>query len=678
MIVMSNAAVRTVEVQLAAAKKHLRNGQFDTAESIARGSLDDHPDHRDVLYVLAVSQRYQGKYKNALKTLAGLSKVAPSLGRAYQEVGYNCRALGNKDDMITAFERAVALDPALMAAWQALMEFYQAKGSQPDVQRTAAHYNRLQKLPEKLRSVSSLINEGKYFKAERLCRQFLVKEPRNVEAMRMLADVGVRLHVYDDAEFLLESVLEFQPEHRLARMEYTSVLRKRQKYGEALKQASILKDLDPQNIGYQSLYANIKSAVGDHEEAIGIFQSMLAKVPDSHELHASCGHALKTVGRTDQAVASYRNAYKAKRDYGDAYWSLANLKTYKFRNDELLQARQSEESKTTSSLDRIHLCFALGKAYEDRSEFDTSFEYYERGNRLRLEQSKYTIERNDQETQSQIDVLTRELFEKSANQGCSAEDPVFIVGLPRSGSTLLEQILASHSQIEGTRELPNIISLSHKLDGRRKLTDEHKYPAGLTELGADHFMKLGESYISDTQVYRSGAPFFIDKMPNNFRHIGLIHMILPNAKIIDARRHPMACCFSGFKQLFAMGQEFSYGLKEVGNYYKKYVELMDHWDRVLPGKILRVQYEDVVGDLEGQVRRILDYCDVPFEESCIAFHRSSRSVRTPSAEQVRQPIYQSGLAQWRNFEQFLDPLTDALGSILDRYPVPQLPGCQIG
>lgn len=669
---MSDAATCNVEVQLAAAKQHLRCGQFDAAESIARESLNDYPDHRDALYVFAVSLRYQGKHKEALVTLARLTALAPSLGRTHQETGYNYRALGRNIDTIAEFEKAVALDPALMATWQALMNFYKAKDLQQDFQRTAAHYNRLLALPKNVRTVASLINEGKYYKAEQVCRQFLIREPKNVEAMRLLADIGVRLHVYDDAEFLLESVLEFQPDYHLARMEYASVLRKRQKYDKALGQANILKKLDPTNIAYQSLYANIKSAIGDHSEAIKVFQSMLTRAPDSHELHASCGHALKTVGRVDEAVDSYRRAYRAKADYGDAYWSLANLKIYEFSNQELRQARYSEAANTTSAIDRIHLCFALGKAYEDRKEFDSAFEYYDRGNRLRREQSKYTIGGNDEEMQLQIDVCNQGLFDKTAGQGCSAKDPIFIVGLPRSGSTLLEQILASHSEIEGTRELPNIIALSHKLDGRRKITDEHQYPAVLTKLDAKQLRILGESYIADSRVHRSGAPYFTDKMPNNFRHIGLIHMILPNAKIIDARRHPMACCFSGFKQLFAVGQEFSYGQKEIGSYYKKYVLLMDHWEQVLPGKILRVQYEDVVADLEGQARRILDHCDLPFEESCIAFYKSGRSVRTPSAEQVRQPIYQSGLDQWRNFEHFLGPLTDALGPILDRYPIPQL------
>jgi hypothetical protein len=268
----------------------------------------------------------------------------------------------------------------------------------------------------------------------------------------------------------------------------------------------------------------------------------------------------------------------------------------------------------------------------------------------------------------QREYCTAELFERHQDSGYAAGDPIFVVGLPRAGSTLLEQILASHSQVDGTLELPNIPAMAFRLAGRRRIDEEPLYPAVLQDLSADKLRQMGKEFIDETQVHRKGAPFFIDKMPNNFRHIGLIRLILPNAKIIDARRHPLACCFSGFKQLFASGQEFTYGLREIGLYYRDYVELMDHWDDVLPGRILRVQYEDVVADLETQVRRILEYCELPFEQACIEFHQTERAVRTPSSEQVRQPIYTSGLEQWRNFEPWLGPLKEALGPVLERYP----------
>lgn len=327
--------------------------------------------------------------------------------------------------------------------------------------------------------------------------------------------------------------------------------------------------------------------------------------------------------------------------------------------------RQFEAAQETDPEDRIHLCFALGKALEDRQEWEEAFHFYERGNELKHDQVRHHPTHLDIRTKAQKAVCTRELFEERRDAGCPAPDPIFIVGMPRAGSTLLEQILASHSRVTGTYELPHIIALAHRLRGSDRLFEaageDPRYPQILNQLDPDYFRRFGEQYLEDTRLYRHGAEFFIDKNPNNFFHIGLIKLILPNAKIIDARRHPLSCCFSGFKQLFGQGQEFSYGLRHIGNYYREYVELMDHWDAVLPGEVLRVDYENVVDDLEGQVHRLLDHCGLEFESACIDFHRTDRSVRTPSSEQVRQPIYTSALAPWKPFEPWLAPLKQALG-----------------
>lgn len=328
-----------------------------------------------------------------------------------------------------------------------------------------------------------------------------------------------------------------------------------------------------------------------------------------------------------------------------------------------------EADAATVVEDRAHLCFALGKHFEDIEGYAESADFYQRGNALRKSQTRYDAEEMTHRLALQKQICTDSLFRKHQGSGHDATDPIFIVGLPRAGSTLLEQILASHSQIDGTLELPNIPSLAFRLAGRRKTDEEPLYPAVLHNLTPEQLKQMGKDFIEDTRIHREQAPFFIDKMPNNFRHIGLIQLMLPNARIIDARRHPMACCFSGYKQLFATGQEFTYGLEEIGTYYKDYIDLMDHWDNVLPGKVLRVQYEDVVADLDNEVRRMLDYCGLPFEEACLNFHKTERSVRTPSSEQVRQSIYTSGLEQWRHFEPWLGPLKAALGPALDRYPI---------
>jgi tetratricopeptide (TPR) repeat protein len=372
------------------------------------------------------------------------------------------------------------------------------------------------------------------------------------------------------------------------------------------------------------------------------------------------GHALKAVGRLDEAITAYRSAWKLRPDYGDAFWSLANTKTYRFSEEEIRHIREREADPAVSPDDRIHLCFAAGKAFEDRGDFGSSFECYERGNELKRERSGYDPDRTTQMVDDQIEVCTRELFERHRHAGFDCRDPVFIVGLPRAGSTLLEQILASHSMVDGTMELHDILALAQRLSGR-SAEDTRRYPAVLDELDDDYFRRFGERYIENTRVYRGKAPLFIDKMPNNFMHVGLIRLILPHARLIDARRHPLACCFSGFKQLFGEGQDFTYGLESIGRYYADYVRLMDHWDEVLPGFVLRVRHEDVVDDLETQVRRLLDFCGLPFEAQCLKFHETDRSVRTPSSEQVRQPIYRDGLDQWRNYEPWLGPLKEALG-----------------
>jgi tetratricopeptide (TPR) repeat protein len=384
-------------------------------------------------------------------------------------------------------------------------------------------------------------------------------------------------------------------------------------------------------------------------------------------VHLSIGHALKTLGQTPEAIAAYHQAAACRPDFGDAYWSLANLKTYRFAPDELVRMRSALAAPTTPVGDRYHLCFALGKALEDTGEFGESFRHYELGNELKRPELRYRPQIVEGNTRQQIKVCTGEFFSARRGWGAPAPDPIFIVGLPRSGSTLLEQILASHSQVEGTQELPNVQQLVTRLRGRDPDPVDPRYPRILTSLSAEDFRSLGEEYLTGTRVYRTDKPHFIDKMPNNFRHIGLMHLMLPNARIIDARREPMACCFSNLKQLFANGQEFTYSVEDIARYYRTYLELMRHWDQVLPGRILRVYHEDVVEDLEGSVHRLLDFCGLQFEPGCITFHETKRSVRTASSEQVRQAIFREGLEQWKNFEPWLEPLKSALGDALNSY-----------
>lgn len=649
------------------AQGQMYQGRFDAALEALAPVLAAHPDHADALYMSAVCQRYLHRADAAIETLTRLKAAAPEFGRAHQEEGHLHRATGDIQRALTSYQRACQFNPALHASWLAQAEILDSMGRTSEAAQARAQGERIKALPRDLAAVTDMLHENKLLKAEKLCRAFLSKHPHHIEAMRLLAEIGVRFGVMEDAEFLLESAIEFDPDNTQLRLDYIQVLRKRQKFEAALDQARSLYQSAPDNPVFQSHYAIERMQTGDYEGALELFDEILETLPEDPATLTSRGHALKTFGRHDEAVKSYRHAARVRPDHGDAWYGLANLKTYEFTDTELEQMARQEASPDLAFQNRIYLCFALGKAYEDQGEHERSFEYYTRGNELKRIQTRYTSEQMEEELAAQKTVCTRDLFEKQGGKGHDAPDPIFIVGLPRAGSTLIEQILASHSQIDGTLELPNILSLSHRLRGRNRVTDKTRYPQILHELSDEQLRELGEEYIETTRIHRKGAPFFTDKMPNNFRHIGLIKLILPNAKIIDARRHPMACCFSGFKQLFAEGQEFTYGLKEIGHYYRGYVDLMAHWDTVLPGEILRVQYEDVVDDLDAQVRRILDYLDLPFEQACVDFHKTEREVRTASSEQVRQPIFQSGKEQWRHFEPWLDELKDALGPALTGY-----------
>jgi tetratricopeptide (TPR) repeat protein len=499
-----------------------------------------------------------------------------------------------------------------------------------------------------------------------------MKAGNHVEAMRLLARIEHQHGVLDDAEVLLGAALKLVPKYHAARLDYARVLVDRQKYLQAQEEIDRLLRLEPGNRDYLSLYAAACVGLGEHEAAIALYLQLLAAPPASPELHVALGHSLKAIGRQKEATESYKAAAAARSSFGDAWWSLANLKIYRFSEDEIAHMRAGEAAPDTSPVDRCHLCFALGKAFEDRNEYPESWQYYQRGNALKRPESLYHPEIDEGNTRRQIEVCTAQFFAARAGSGVPEPDPIFIVGLPRSGSTLIEQILASHSQVEGTEELADVQRIVLELGRRGSDPDaanptdpEHPgYPAVLTRLAPEDFRRLGERYMNDTRAYRGGKPFFIDKMPNNFRHLGLIHLMLPNARIIEVRREPMACCFSNLKQLFAKGQEFTYSIEDIARYYRTYLDLMRHWDMVLPGRVLRVWYEDVVEDLDGSVRRILEYCGLEFELACVEFYKTGRRVGTPSSEQVRQPIFREGLFQWQNYEPWLGTLKNALGDTL--------------
>ena len=665
------AAPPSVELEVQRIRGLVQVHRFGEAITAAGPLRTLYPENRDVLYLLAVAQRHGGRIADALDTLADLERHHAGASRLYQERGHCHVALKDAPRAIEAYEHAVQINPALPAAWSMLEGLYKMVGDEEHRQEAAAHAKKLKSVPPEVITATGLFCEGDLSAAENLIRAFLLHHGDHVEAMRLLARIGVAREVLDDAEFLLAAALKMAPDYIELRRDYACVLLDRHKHAEAIAQLDDLLKADPKNIDYRTLRATAAVGLGDHEGGIRGFAEVLADTsPGSRlaaDLHLSIAHSLKTVGRRAESIDEYRKAIEVRPKFGDAYWSLANLKTYQFCAEEITQLEAAEADPSTALIDRYHLCFALGKAYEDRKDYGLSFRFYERGNALKRAESRYRAELLEQNTANQKRVCTREFFLERTGHGIPSREPIFILGVPRAGSTLLEQILASHPQVEGTQELANVPRAVLDLQGYNPDLNNPRYPGCLTAMPADEFRALGEKYLADTQIYRTGKPRFIDKMPNNFRHIGLIHLMLPNARIIDARREPMACCFGNLKQLYARGQEFVYSVDDIARYYLTYLELMEHWDAVLPGRVLRVHHEDVVDDLEGSVRRILDFCELPFEPACLEFHRTERSVRTASSEQVRQPIYREGLDQWKNYEPWLGSLKDALGDALERY-----------
>jgi len=644
-----------------------REHRFSEVLAAGQAVLAAVPDQRDALLFVAIAQRYLRQIPDALKTLAVLESHHPRFSRLHEERGRCFVELKQAQPAIESFLLAVNINHALPGSWRMLEGLYRMTNEAGNAQTAASHVATLQRLPQEVVVATGLFADGDLDAAESLVRGFLLKHGDHIEAMRLLARIGVAHKVFDDAELLLAAVLHIAPDYRLARQEYAGVLVEMHKYQDAGRELDRLMKVDPDNRTLRALRAACTVGLGEHERAIDLYRGLLQGAPSDARLHLSIAHALKTLGQTQGAIDEYRAAAACRRDFGDAYWSLANLKTYRFTGDEQGQIRQALAAPSTEAADRYHMYFALGKALEDSGDYGESFRYYTLGNELKRAECRYRAELIETNTQQQIKVCTREFFASRMGWGTPERDPVFIVGLPRSGSTLLEQILASHSQVEGTQELSNIQQTVKGLRGREGDYSNPRYPRVLAETDADEFRRLGEQYLAATRVYRTGKPFFIDKMPNNFRHIGLIHLMLPNARIIDARREPMACCFSNFKQLFANGQEFTYSIDDIARYYRTYLELMAHWHSVLPGRVLRVLHEDVVDDLEGNVRRILEFCGLEFEPECVEFHKTKRSVRTASSEQVRQEIYREGLDQWKHFEPWLGPLRTALGDALTRY-----------
>lgn len=570
---------------------------------------------------------------------------------------------------LVRLRRIAAANPAQPQVWRQLADALDATGDRAGAR--AAYLQHVERAPSDpvLMRAAAALHANDIPVAERLLKSHLKQAPTDVVAIRMLAELAMRLDRNDDARNLLERCLALCPDFREARHHYALVLHRLNEPVAALAELDAMLRQTPADPGLRNLKAAVLCRTGEYASASAIYSALLEEHPAQAQLWLSLGHTLKTAGETPRAIAAYRRCVELDPDYGEAWWSLANLKTFRFEDPDLAVMRHALAKANLPDEHRLHLDFALGKALEDRADYAGSFAHYAAGNARRLKLIPYSADDTSARLHKARATYTAQFLHARAGAGCTATDPIFIVGLPRAGSTLIEQILASHSQVEGTMELPDIASLTRELRDRSGNRAPGVYHDALAQCSLAQLRELGELYLERTRIHRKlGRPYFIDKMPNNFAHAGLIHLILPNAKIIDARRHPLACCFSAFKQHFARGQNFAYDLTDLGRYWRDYAQLMAHFDTVLPGRVHRVHYEAMVADTESEVRNLLAYCGLPYEDACLRFFENNRPVRTASSEQVRQPIYRDGVDQWRHFEPWLTPLKAALGPMLDAYP----------
>jgi predicted Zn-dependent protease len=666
---LSKAAEPTgsLSVALAHAQRLLERDARLAAEQAAE-ILKVAPGHPHARLILGAAQRIAGQTQAALEVLEPLACEQTAVSAVFLELGAALAESDRGTEAITALRRAVGLMPDLADGWRLLADQLDAAGDAAGADQARARFIKAATHDPRLLEAATALVANDLPVAEARLAAHLQRFPTDVAALRMQAEVFARLRRIVDALRLLERCLELAPGFDAARHNYATLLNRSGRAEAALKQIEQLLAKAPRDPGYRSQLAAILANLGSYDETIRVYEELLKEQPAPAKIWLSYGHALRTAGRQVESVSAYRRAISLVPTLGEAYWSLANLKTFRFTDEDARAMRAVLERKELADEDRLHFEFALGKTLEDAKSYAESFAHYAAGNALRRKSHPYSADDTTDLVRRSKELFTAEFFAARVRWGCPAPDPIFIVGLPRAGSTLLEQILASHSLVEGTMELPDVPRIAHELNARTRERGQ-AFPEMLAGLDRDELHALGAGYLDSTRVQRkTGAPFFIDKNPNNCLYVGLIQLMLPNARVIDARRHPLACGFSCFKQHFARGQSFTYVLEDLGHYYRDYVDLMAHFDRVLPGRVHRVHYETVVADTQSEVRRLLAYCNLPFEAGCLRFYENRRAVRTASSEQVRQPIFDEGLEHWRNYEPWLGPLQEVLGAVLDEYP----------
>ena len=651
--------------------KQLQARETEQAAASCHDVLSRYPDDINVMGLLGAALGDLGRFAEAEKVLQQVIDLAPTFAKPYEDLGTLLAQQKKAEAAVPLLEKAVRLDPKLEEAHFQLGKALAMLGRGEEADAAFERCFALSPMRRMMALAAEHHKAGRLQEAEKLCRQVLQKNPGHVDALRLLGLIAAAAGDMEDAEHLLRQSLEYAPDHVSAMFELGQVLREMDRPEDAIEVYRELLAQQPDNPKAHYRLAGVLAPAAMTAEAAAAYRRCLELAPQHAGAWLGLGHMLKTLGDQDDGIAAYQRCLELEPDFGEAYYSLANLKTYRFEDAEIEEMKRRVDGEAVSDTSQVNFLFALAKSYEDREDYEQAWRYYEQGNAKQRMLVSYDPVQTETTNDDLVAFFSEEFFERTTGMGNPDPAPIFVLGLPRSGSTLVEQIIASHSQVEGTSELAYIGRLTRSLNRNR--ADGMKYPEVLAELEARHFDRLGQDYLDMAARYRvEGTPRFIDKMPNNFPSVGFIHSILPNAKIIDARRHPMDACLGNLKQLYAKGQTFSYDQCDIGEYYLQYQRMMEHWDNVLPGRVLRVQYEDTVANLESQVRRILDYLELPWEDSCLHYHATDRAVRTASSEQVRQPIYTSGVGFWRNYEPWLEELQDILEPVLEEERQAQL------
>jgi tetratricopeptide (TPR) repeat protein len=638
------------------------------AEEVCRDFLAEHPGDADHIRLLAQALMKQNRLAEAEKQLRFALDMQPEFPQLHEDLGSVMAMQSRFDEAIASFETAIRLQPALPLAKRKLAHALIAAGRGDEADETLREY--VEDDPERAAIVkgSQLYKEGKVDEAVAKFQEVLRKQPNSVNAMHQLAGVFWRDKKRpDDAEALLRRAVQIAPDFGGAWMTLGSLHMDRNRYPEAIEAFNKVVRLEPRNAEAWSSLGHANGRAMYPERAVKAYEKSLEIRDGVPGVLSSYAWELKTIGDQEGALRAYRRAIKAKPSFGPVYWSMANLKIFKFEEEEIETMLEQVERDDLTDVEDVHFRFALGKAMEDKKDYDRAWHFYDTGNQKHRSTVDHDPVRFESRMEALKTVFDEKLLQERADVGYESARPIFIVGLPRSGSTLVEQILASHSQVEGTSELPILGRIVESIGQFR--TDGVSYPEAVRDLRDKDLRAYGKQYIDDSRRYReTDLPYFTDKLPNNFPMIGFAHLVLPNAIFINARRHPFDSCLGAYKQLFGQGQSFTYDMLDLAHYYKQYVGIMRHWNEVLPGRVLDVHYEETVTDLEGQVRRILEHCGLPFEEQCLRYYETDRAVKTASSEQVRQPIYTSALGKWRRYEKHLGLWQDQLRDIVDDLP----------